>query len=115
MPVGLAHNEQWCVPYCRLRYDQSSPNKARPIKLVLVKLANHVQQKGKASIEQVYVLRDKEALTNPIRKADEQIIIKIGSADAPITESEGPIVIDNLDQSDVEKILRGTTNNDHKA
>ena len=56
-----------------------------------------------------------EVLTNPIRKADEQIIIKFGSADAPIKESEEPIVIDNLDQSDVEKILRGTTNNDHKA
>ena len=81
----------------------------------MVKLANQVQQKGKASTKQVYVLRDKEVLTNPIRKADEQIIIKIGSADAPITESEGPIVIDNLDQSDVEKISRGPTTNDHDA
>jgi hypothetical protein len=54
--------------------------------------------------QQVYVLTNKKVLTNPIGKADEQIIIKIGSADAPIKESEGPIVIDNLDQSDVEKI-----------
>ena len=52
----------------------------------------------------MYVLRDKEVLINPIEKADEQIIIKIGSADAPIKESEGPTVIGNLDQSDVEKI-----------
>jgi len=66
--------------------------------------ANQVQQKGKASVKQVHVLRDKEVLINPIEKADEQIIIKIGSADAPIKESEGPTVIGNLDQSDVEKI-----------
>jgi len=46
----------------------------------------------------VYVLRDKKVLTDPIEKDDEQIIIKISSTDAPIKESEGPIVIDNLDQ-----------------
>jgi hypothetical protein len=50
---------------------QSSPNKAGPIKSVLDERANQVQQKGKASAEQVYVLRDKEVLTNPIEKADE--------------------------------------------
>ena len=115
MPVGLAHNEQQYVPHSRLSYGQSSSNKVGPIKPVLVKLANQVQQKGKASTEQVYVLGDKEVLTNPIRKADEQIIIKFGSADAPIKESEGPIVIDNLDQSDVEKISRGTAAKDHNA
>ena len=98
-----------------MSYGQSSSNKVGPIKPVLVKLANQVQQKGKASAKQVYVLRDKEVLINPTRKADEQIVIKIGPAGAPIKESEEPIVIDNLDQSDVEKILRGTTNNDHKA
>ena len=43
----------------------------------------------------------KKVLTNPIEKVDEQIISKISSADAPIKESEGPIVIDNLNQSDV--------------
>ena len=61
------------------------------------------------------MLRDKKVLINPTRKADEQIVIKIGPASAPIKESEGPIVIDNLDQSDVEKISRGTTANDHNA
>ena len=30
-------------------------------------------------------------------------------------KNEGPIVIDNLDQSDLEKISRGTTANDHNA
>ena len=80
-----------------MSYGQSSSNKVGPIKPVLVKLANQVQQKGKASAEQVYVLRNKEVLTNPIGKADEQIIIKIVSAYFSIKESEGPIVIDNLD------------------
>ena len=73
----------------------------------MVKLANQVQQKGKASAKQVYVLRDKKVLINPTRKADEQIVIKIGPASAPIKESEGPIVIDNLDQSEAEKISKG--------
>jgi len=63
----------------------------------------------------VYVLRDKKVLTDPIEKDDEQIIIKISSVDAPIKESEGPIVIDNLDQFDVEKISRGIAANDHDA
>ena len=63
----------------------------------------------------MYVLRDKKVLTDPIEKDDEQIIIKISSVDAPIKESEGPIVIDNLDKSDVEKISRGTATNDHDA
>ena len=63
----------------------------------------------------MYVLRDKKVLTNPIDKDDEQIIIKISSADAPIKETKGPIVIDNLDQSDVEKISRSTAANDHDA
>jgi len=63
----------------------------------------------------VYALRVKEVLTHPIRKADEQIVIKFGSVDAPIKESEGPIVIDNLDQFDVEKISRGIAANDHDA
>ena len=80
-----------------MSYGQSSSSKAGLIKLVLVKLANQVQQKGKASAKQVYVLRDKEVLVNPTRKADEQIIIKIVSAYFSIKESEGPIVIDNLD------------------
>ena len=53
---------------------------AKPIMLVLVKLANQVQQK-----------------------------------DAPIKESKGPIVIDTLDPSDVEKISRGTAAKDHNA
>ena len=97
LPIGLAHNEQRYVPHSRLSYGQSSSNKVGPIKPVLVKLANQVQQKGKASAEQVYVLRNKEVLTNPIGKADEQIIIKIVSAYFSIKESEGPIVIDNLD------------------
>ena len=107
MTVGLAHNEQWCVPHSRLSYGQSSTNKAGPIKLVVDELANQVQQKGKASADQVYMLRDKKFLTNPIEKADEQIIIKIVSADVPIKEIEGPIVIDNLDQSKAEKISKG--------
>ena len=63
----------------------------------------------------MYVLRDKKVLTDPIEKDDEQIIIKISSADAPIKKSEGPIVIDNLDQFDVEKISRGIAANDHDA
>ena len=61
------------------------------------------------------MLRDKEVLTNPIRKADEQIIIKISSIDVPIKKIEGLIVIDNLDSSNVEKISRGTAANDHDA
>jgi len=61
------------------------------------------------------VLRDKKVLINPTRKADEQIVIKIGPASAPIKESEGPIVIDNLDQSDVEKISKGADVNNHEA
>jgi hypothetical protein len=58
------------------------------------------------------VLRDKEVLTNPIGKAGEQIIIKMGSVDFSIKESEGPTIIDNLDQFDVEKISRGSVIND---
>ena len=81
----------------------------------MVKLANQVQQKGKASAKQVYVLWDKEVLINPTRKADEQIVIKIGPAGAPIKESEEPIVIDNLDQSDVEKISKGADVNNHET
>jgi hypothetical protein len=81
----------------------------------LHKLANQVQQKGKALAKQVYVLRDKKVLINPTRKADEQIVIKIGPAGAPIKESEGPIVIDNLDQSNVEKISKGADVNNHEA
>ena len=101
MPVGLVHNEQRCIPQSRLSYGQSSSSKAGPIKPVLVRLANQVQQKSKVSAEQVYLLRDKKVLTDPIEKDDEKIVIKISSADAPIKESEGPIVIDNLNQSDV--------------
>ena len=63
----------------------------------------------------MYVLRDKNVLTNPIENTDEQIISKISSADAPIKESEGPIVIYNLNQFDVQKISRGTVANDHDA
>jgi hypothetical protein len=48
--------------------------------------------------------RDKEVLTNPVEKAHEQIIIKIGYTDVSIKEIEGPIVIDNLDQSDAERL-----------
>jgi hypothetical protein len=59
-----------------LSYGQSSSNKEGPIKLVLHKLVNQVQQKGKASAKQVYVLRDKKVLINPTRKADEQIVSK---------------------------------------
>ena len=81
----------------------------------MVKLANQVQQKGKASAKQVYVLRDKKVLINPTRKANEQIVNKIGPASALIKESEGPIVIDNLDQSDVEKISKGADVNNHEA
>jgi len=114
MCVGVARNEQWCVPQSRLSYGQSSSNKAGPIKLVLVKLANQVQQKGKASAKQVYVLRDKEVLINPTRKADEQIVIKISPAGAPIKEI-GPIVIDNMYHSDVEKISKGDDVNNHEA
>ena len=80
MCAGVAHNEQRYVPQSRLSYGQSSSSKAGPVKPVLVKLTNQVQQK-----------------------------------DAPIKESEGPIVIDNLDKSDVEKISRGTATNDHDA
>jgi len=40
---------------------------------------------------------------------------QVQQKDAPIKESEGPIVIDNLDQSDMEKISRGTVANDHEA
>jgi hypothetical protein len=43
---------------------------------------------------------DKEVLCNPIEKAYEHIIIKIGSADVLIKEIEGSIVISNLDQYD---------------
>jgi hypothetical protein len=63
----------------------------------------------------VYVLRDKKVLINPTRKANEQIVIKIGLAGAPIKESEGPIVIDNLDQSNMEKISKGADVNNHEA
>jgi len=63
----------------------------------------------------VYVLRDKKVLTNPIENTDEQIINKISSADAPIKKSEGPIVIDNLDQSNVEKISTGIAAKDDDA
>jgi hypothetical protein len=40
---------------------------------------------------------------------------QVQQKDAPIKESEGPIVIDNLDPSDVEKISRGTIAHDHDA
>jgi hypothetical protein len=98
-----------------LSYGQSSSNKEGPIKPILHKLANQVQQKGKASVMEVYVLRDKKVLINPMRKVDEQIVIKISPAGVPIKESEGPIVIDNLDQSNVEKISKGADVNNHKA
>jgi hypothetical protein len=61
------------------------------------------------------MLRDKKVLINPTRKADEQIVIKISPAGAPIKESEGAIVIDNLDQSNVEKISKGADVNNHEA
>jgi hypothetical protein len=84
----VTHNEQRCFPHSRLNYGQSSSNKEGPIKPVLHKLANQVQQKGKTLAKQVYVLRDKKVLINPTRKANEQIVIKIGLAGAPIKESE---------------------------
>jgi hypothetical protein len=98
-----------------LSYGQSSSNKEGPIKPVLHKLANQVQQKGKASTKQVYVLRDKKVLINRTGKADEQIVIKIGPASTPIKESEGLIAIDNLGQSNVEKISKGADVNNHEA
>jgi hypothetical protein len=61
------------------------------------------------------VLRDKKYLINPTRKANKQIVIKIGPAGAPIKESEGSIVIDNLDQSNVKKISKGANVNNHEA
>ena len=45
MCAGLAHNEQRCPLQSRLSYGQSSSSKAGPIKPVLVKLTNQVQQK----------------------------------------------------------------------
>ena len=44
MCAGVAHNEQRYVPQSRLSYDQSSSSKVGPIKPVLVKVANQVQQ-----------------------------------------------------------------------
>jgi hypothetical protein len=61
------------------------------------------------------VLRDTEVLTNPLEKAHEQIIIKIGYTDVSIKEIEGPIVIGNLDQSDVDKIPGDIVVNDYEA
>ena len=58
------------------------------------------------------MLRGKEVLINPTRKADEQIVIKISPVGAPIKEI-GPIVIDNLDHSDVEKMSKGDDVNNH--
>jgi hypothetical protein len=115
MCADVTHNEQWCFPHSRLNYGQSSSNKEGPIKLILHKLANQVQQKGKTSGKQVYMLRDKKVLINPTRNIDEQIVIKIGPVGAPIKESERPIVIDNLDQSNMEKISKGADVNNHEA
>ena len=61
------------------------------------------------------MLRDKKFLTNPIEKVDEQIIIKIGSANVPIKEIEGPIIISNLDQSDQKKTSKVIVATDHEA
>ena len=61
MCASLAHNKQRCVPQSWLSYDQSSSSKGGPIKPILVKLANQVQQKSKMLAEQVYVLRDKKS------------------------------------------------------
>jgi hypothetical protein len=115
MCADVTHNEQRCFTHSRLSYGQSSSNKEQPIKLVLHKLTNQVQRKGKASAKQVYVLRDKNVFINPTRKADEQIVIKIGPVGALMKESEGPIVIDNLNQSNVEKISKGADINNHEA
>ena len=73
-----------------------SPSQARPIKLVLGEPANQVQQEGKELAEQVYVPREKEVLVDPVKKGNEIVTIKICSADIPIKEIEGPIVIGNL-------------------
>jgi hypothetical protein len=88
MCADVTHNEERCFPHSRLSYGQSSSNNERPIKPVFHKLSNQVQRKGKTLAKQVYVLRDKKVLINPTRKADEQIVIKIGPAGAPIKESE---------------------------
>ena len=61
------------------------------------------------------MLRDKEVLSNPVEKAHEQIIVKIGSTDVSIKEIEGPIVIGNLDQYDAEKIQGDAVVNDYEA
>jgi hypothetical protein len=114
MCADVTHNEQRYFPHSRLSYGQSSSNKDR-LSRFLHKLANQVQQKGKASAKQVYVLRDKKVLINPTRKADEQIVIKISPTGAPIKESEEPIVIDNLDQSNVKKISKSADVNNHEA
>jgi hypothetical protein len=115
MCAGVTHNEQRCFLYSRLSNGQSSSNKEGPIKQILHKLANQVRKKSKALAKQVHVLWDNKVLINLTRKADEQIAIKIGPASAPIKESEGPIIVDNLDQADVEKISKEANVNNYEA
>ena len=73
-----------------------SPSQARPIKLVLGEPANQVQQEGKELAEQVYVPKRKGSSRWSREKGNEIVTIKICSADIPIKEIEGPIVIGNL-------------------
>jgi hypothetical protein len=81
----------------------------------LEELVNHVLRKGKASVEKVYVLREKEILAALLVNFYEQVDNKIDSADVSIKEVEGPIVVGNLDQSDVEKLLVGAVANNNEA
>ena len=50
-----------------------------------------------------------------MEKDDKQVTMKISSADVPIKEIEGPIVISDLDQSDLGEISVGVVANDHES
>ena len=61
----------------------------------------------------IYVSKKEEVLSAPVEKADEEVFIKISSVDVVVTETEGPITIENPTQAVTKEVHMGA--DDHKS
>jgi hypothetical protein len=75
--------------FSRLKNGQSSSSSAGQDHVIL-------QESGKAPMQQVYVPKKVEVPVVSLPRARPQSVITIGSMKAPITNHDGPIVIEEI-------------------
>lgn len=113
--VGPPHPSE----YSRLNFGQSSSSNedrpSRPPKVLPThEIPTHV--KGKAQIKQVYMPKKKvDVLTIPIQEVDPPTSIIIGSANVPIIDINGQIVIKEPIAELIKAVPMGAVANDQEA